>query len=303
MRTFPAVILFFVAPLSCSSSVDAPRDTLTPRLVDDRPMVRPTADRAVGAPCAFDTQCATHRCSADVAAGACGECVTIEPLGQACDGPHQGCSISAVCVDGYCQSLRKSVGQPCALGAKGYDFGDCDVDLACESFGSFDSGTCLRLPRVGEICADSSLPCLGNALCDPDTKVCVPHKQTCLEGYPCGPKAVCGSDALCHPGALPEGATCPIDGSDACAPELVCKQVDLPDGGTPKCAPPFGKGESCDREECAEGLFCFRPQAGGPGSCDSPRGEGEKCSDYFYARNACAAPLECRDGTCKVACQ
>jgi hypothetical protein len=297
------LVLSSLAPLSCSSIVPDPGDKPASPRAPDSPMVLPAADRSVGAPCAFDTQCSTHRCSADIESGGCGECVTIEPLGQACVGPHQGCSISAVCLGGYCQSLRKSVGQPCALGAKGYDFGDCDVDLACESFGSFDSGICLRLPRAGESCAGSPLPCLGNALCDPTIHVCVPHEPTCLEGYPCGPKAVCGSDALCHPGALPEGATCPIDGSDACAPELICKQVVTPDGATRTCAPPLGKGESCDREDCADGLFCFRPQEGGPGSCDSPRGEGEKCSDDFHARNACAAPLECRDGTCKIACQ
>ena len=301
MRPFLAVVLFFFAPLSCASTVDAPGNKPTSPPAPYRPMVWPSADRSPGAPCAFDTQCATGRCSSDVEAGTCGECVTTEPLGQACDGPHQGCSISAVCVDGRCQSVRKSDGQQCALGPKGSDIHDCDVDLVCSYVDNLHSGICFRRPRIGESCTDSPFPCTDGAFCDPDTKVCAP--RDCLHYAACGPKAVCGSDALCHPGTLPEDATCHIDGSDACLPGLTCKQVELPDGAALRCVPSPVKGESCSLEECAEGLFCFRPQEGGPGTCDSPRGEGAKCSDYFYARNACAPPLECRNETCKIACQ
>lgn len=300
IQTAPALILLVLAPLSCSSSVDGPGDGLTSHPAD-KPMVWPAAQRPVGAPCAFDTQCETHRCSADVEAGACGECVTIEPLGGACSGPHQGCSISAACVAGLCQSLRKGEGEACKLGPKGYDIGDCDVDLFCEYAGSWDAGICLRRTPLGEGCVNPHGECVNGAYCDQTTGVCAP--RDCLTGSYCGGNTVCGSDGLCHPGALPEGAECPIDGSDACEPGLVCLWVEHPDGATNRCSQRLGKGVPCSHYECAEGLFCYRPSAGGPGWCDSPRGEGEACSNYYYALNECAPGLECRGETCKAPCQ
>lgn len=300
MRTFPALILVFLAPLSCSTSADHISYRPLPPLGDGIRVVWPTASRAVGAPCAFDTQCATGRCSAEVAAGACGECVTMEHLGQACDGPHQGCSISAACLDGRCRSLRRSEGERCALGPKGDDLGECDVDLSCEYVRKPSFGLCLPRTRVGESCTNTPFACVNGASCDQATGLCA--LPNCLSDYACGANAVCGSDALCHPGTLADGAICPIDGSDACAPGLFCARVP-PDGAMFKCAALPGKGESCDSDECAAGLFCFRPHEGGPGSCDSPRGLGEKCSTDYYALNACAAPLECRHETCEAACQ
>src|SRR5262245_41713149 len=72
--------------------------------------------RQAGVACAFDSQCASHQCSADVENGGCGVCLDVQQLGQPCDGPLQGCSTSAVCEDGVCQSTKKVAGEPCALG-------------------------------------------------------------------------------------------------------------------------------------------------------------------------------------------
>jgi hypothetical protein len=298
MLTVPALGLCLSAPLSCSSSADGLGHFSQP--VDDEPMIWPTANRPLGAPCAFDTQCSTHRCSADVEAGTCGACVTAEPLGDACGGPRQGCSVSAVCVDGRCQSLKKGEGELCALGPKGYDIGECDVDLACAYLGSLEVGLCLRRARLGESCADAPAGCVGGAFCNQDG-VCAP--RDCLHGWACGGNTYCVSDGRCLPGTLPEGAECSIDGSDACVAGLVCERMDLPEGVFNRCAPPPVQGEPCSREECAQGLFCYRPMAGLAGTCDAPRGEGEACRNDFYQRIACADGLECRGGTCKVPCE
>jgi hypothetical protein len=136
VRTLAVLILLLSAPLpsvaGCTADVGVEADAAQP-------------GRPAGAACAFDMQCATHRCSADVEAGTCGECVTIEALDHDCTGPHQGCSISAVCKDGVCQSLRKVEGEACSFGPKGEDLAECDIELYCAHVGALDEpGTCVR---------------------------------------------------------------------------------------------------------------------------------------------------------------
>ena len=296
----PAWILFLFGPTSCVPNLDDPSEGPPVQPVDDAPMVWPMDDRPLGAACAFDTQCSSRRCSADVDAGACGECVTIEPLGAPCNGLQQGCSISAECVNGHCRSTRKAEGEWCALGAKGYDIGECDIDLACVSDDSLDFGICVRRARVGESCADAPAGCVRDAYCD-QNNVCT--VRDCLHGRVCHRGTVCDSAGSCQPGTVSEGEPCSIDGSDACLPGLVCLRFELADGVAHTCSQPLGDGEPCSHEDCAEGLFCWRPEIGGPAWCDTPRDEGEACDNSFYQRTACAVPLECRGETCKVACQ
>src|SRR5689334_13147180 len=72
----------------------------------------------IGSACAFGSQCESLRCSADVESGGCGVCLDVRKLGERCDGPLQGCSASAVCQDGVCQSTKKLVGESCQIGPK-----------------------------------------------------------------------------------------------------------------------------------------------------------------------------------------
>ncbi|MEZ4293374.1 MAG: hypothetical protein R3B70_00235 [Polyangiaceae bacterium] len=162
-----------------------------------------------GVACAFDSQCATNRCSADVEAGTCGECVTIEALGQSCTGDHQGCSISAVCEDGVCKSLRKIEGEECGLGPKGDDLGECDVEMYCAPVNGYQApGECVRLSGVGESCSGELSRCAAGAGCSEDKVCVVPQPGSCVYGAYCSGEETCGADGLCHPGTLAEGAAC-----------------------------------------------------------------------------------------------
>src|SRR5689334_7867120 len=62
--------------------------------------------RMAGAACAFDKQCVSGRCSADIPSGGCGVCLDVRKLGESCGGPDQSCNKSAVCEKGVCQSRR-----------------------------------------------------------------------------------------------------------------------------------------------------------------------------------------------------
>ncbi len=299
IRTLAVLALLLSAPLptvaGCTASVDGPF-----------PGVANPGGRPLGAVCAFDKQCATNRCSAD--AGACGECVTIEALGHGCTGPHQGCSISAVCKGGVCQSLRKVEGEPCSLGPKGEDNNECDVELFCARVGHWgEPGQCVPLTPLGQSCAEELSRCPPGAVCN-SAKVCaVPVPGYCLYGYYCNGTSYCSDDLSCHPGTLPQNAVCGIvDGrfiDNECGPGLVCGHLDGAGIGT-TCVPLPGKGEPCIRERCGEGLFCFKPLEDYTKMyCDIPRGEGEACSNDNYLGVPCAAGLECRANVCRVACQ
>jgi hypothetical protein len=268
--------------------------------------------RPAGAPCAFDTQCATHSCSADVDAETCGECVTIEALGHDCTGPHQGCSTSAVCKDGVCQSMRKVKGEACSFGGKGGDLSECDVELYCAHVGdSHQLGTCLPRTPVGGSCAYAHGSCVREAECNRVHVCAVPVSGACVYGYSCGDRSYCGDDLLCHPGTLPQNAACGIFDrnlvDNKCGPGLVCGRLEHPSGGSTDraCIPLPGKGAPCVQHACGEGLFCFQPPEEDDTApyCDAPREEGEACRNDNYRHVPCAAGLECRTNTCRVACQ
>jgi hypothetical protein len=291
LRTLAALPLLLSTPLAlaagCSSSVASPFSA-----------AGNPGGYALGAPCAFDDQCVTGRCSADPAAGTCGACVTIEALGQDCTGPHQGCSVSAVCKGGVCTSLRKVEGEACALEAKGGDRGECDVELYCEHGAEqYSEGTCARRIPLGESCGDGTL-CVVGATCEQG--VCeVPVPGACWYGYACGHGYRCGDDILCHPGTLALGEACGIvDGSfidNDCGPGLVC--------GNGTCVPGFGQGETCMYWQCADGLFCHvSVESDALSICEAPRAEGEACSNDNVVPIQCAEGLECRGDVCRAAC-
>jgi len=268
--------------------------------------------RAVGEPCAHDNQCATNRCSSDPIAGTCGECVTIRPLGQTCTGPHEGCSISAICQDGICKSLRKVEGEGCALGPKGGDQGECDVELFCARTRGYDGpGTCTRYTPVGDCCGEGLSLCGPGTVCNRQTLLCeVRPEGYCTLGYYCSGETVCGDDGRCHPGTLPAGAECGILNGEfidnACSPGFKCGNRDYPNGGTNEttCVPLPVQGETCQNGSCADGLFCWRsPETDVITECQLPRNEGEACNVFNYYQTPCAADLECRGNICSRPCQ
>lgn len=255
--------------------------------------------RALAAVCAFDGQCASGRCSADAVNGACGECVTIKAVGESCAGPHEGCSISAVCKGGICESVRKLEGEECALQAKGGDLGECDIELYCKhDDDNWQHGTCVRRAALGAGCGHSGDLCIWGASCQ-DGICTLPVPGACGYGYSCGYGYACGDDGMCHQGTLPEGAACGIIDDKFvydCGPGLVC-------GGS-SCVPLPVQGEPCIYELCADGLFCYRPPEDSTHPyCDAPRGAGEACSNQYYMTVACMDGLECRADTCQAACR
>jgi hypothetical protein len=138
----------------------------------------------------------------------------------------------------------------------------------------------------------------------------IPVPGVCSFGSFCNYGAFCGADLVCHPGTLPQGAACSVVNGAAigndCGPGLVCQAQEHSSGGTAHtaCVPLPGKGQPCVHESCNEGLFCFKPlEDYRQMFCDVPRGEGEACRNDNYLRVPCAAGLECRGNTCRVACQ
>ncbi len=285
LRTLTALVLPSALAAGCSPSVTSPFSAAG----------NPDG-YALGAPCAFDDQCVTGRCSADPATETCGECVTIEALGQDCTGSLQGCSVSAVCKGGVCTSLRKVEGETCAMEPKGGDAGECDVELYCKhGVEVFSDGTCERRIPLGESCTDDGT-CVVGVTCQQG--VCeLPAPDGCSDG--CGHSHYCGDDRVCHPGTLALGEGCGlVDGHfihNECGPGLVC--------GIHTCVPAFGPGEACRYWQCAEELFCHvSTESDALSFCEAQRAEGEACSNDNVVPIPCAEGLECRGNVCHTAC-
>ncbi|APR77806.1 Thiamin-phosphate pyrophosphorylase [Minicystis rosea] len=271
--------------------------------------------RALGEACAFDDQCDSLRCSGDATVGTCGACVAIQPLGEPCTGPLQGCSRSAICADGVCRSLRKVLGEACALGPKGEDTSDCDDELYCARIdGSSMAGTCTARTPEGSACESYLGTCAQGTSCGVASHRCeVPAPGTCVDGWSCPAGFHCDASETCQPGTLQEGDLCGIvDGSlvdDECAAGLVCGSLAFPDGGggpgtVTTCLKVPNEGEPCISGACGAGLFCRHlaydnvtlPR------CERGRSEGEACRNDNLYRIACAEGLECRGDTCQIAC-
>lgn len=271
----------------------------------DAPAAMPDATstnvlRPTGSACAFDWQCATRRCNAPV--DGCGVCVDIRPLGERCDGPLQGCSLSATCTGGVCISSKKTLGQPCVLGAKG-DLMECDDELYCATDGSPSGGACAPRGVLGGAC-DTIVGCAHGADCE--NGVCVVARMG-LEGDSCDERwcadgLFCGQE-ICRPATLPIGADCGGDhiGKDSCAPGSACELT----GGPPQnglypmaCVAWRKEGEPCATSTCREDLFCRAPPGTSDYVCVRRQLAGQTCT---YS-NECAEGLECRAGACATAC-
>lgn len=270
--------------------------------------------RAIGEACAFDDQCITNRCSGN--AGTCGECVKIRALGESCIGPHEGCSMTAVCQEGICKSRRKSEGESCKLGPKGgSDLGECDIELFCAKRpDNFESGICTRRTPLGECCAGERFRCGLGMECNRETHICeksIPN--ACTNGRYCGGETVCGNDLFCHPGTLPPNASCRgVDGQrldNACSPGFICADPKYPNGGSlhqqPRCIPPGSLGEPCIHHTCLDGLYCSQSRSNYQiTTCELLPGEGQACAhDSGKSRPVCAKGFECRAGTCQAPCK
>lgn len=268
----------------------------------------------VGVACAFGSQCASGRCSADVPSGGCGVCLDVRRLGERCDGPLQACNESAVCQDGVCRSTKRFVGEPCSLGAKGSDdLHECDDELYCGS-GPGQQGTCTAYAPPGGACGPSLPRCGRGTYCAPGGTCVEPTADSCvLTSCPAG--FFCHAYSTCLPATLPLGALCGIvDGSFVdgdCEPGTVCGLVEASPGpgirGIEACVALPGAGELCIGDRCAQGLFCSEQTTDSSGvvprRCEPLREEGEACSTDYVFHKDCAAGLECRDAICAPACK
>lgn len=277
----------------------------------------------LGLACAVDAQCASHRCSADIVSGSCGVCVDPRKLGERCDGPLQGCNPSAICDQGICKSTKKTVGEACALGAKGGDRRECDDELFCSRIDGAEEPMCLPLILipVGEPCNFEPWAglCTGGAYCSADVGgICVLPVSTSCNSTSCGVGNYCSNDGRCTPEIHPLGAPCDIVNGKIvggeCVAGTVCygHHVPQPDGGTQwltACVPLPLQGELCIRDRCATGLFCARqaaesdPVHGEVTRCEVVRNEGEACTTLLYFNITCAAGLECRGEVCMQPCR
>lgn len=285
-----------------------------------RPLPPAAVDRPVGAPCAFGSQCSSGGCSADVAAGGCGTCLDVQPLGARCDGPMQGCSASATCQRGVCTSRKKIAGDPCRLSPKGGDEGECDDDLYCAGKPGEMTGVCAgRLP-LGSDCTFHGAPCARGETCDGER--CFPRSFRAKLGEGCLGRA-CEDGLFCDPlgyvcarPTLQKGQPCGIqDGhfvGDDCAPGLTCGDPRYPNGGGGSdtrsvCLELPGQCEPCNLGDCGAGMFCMQEDSTSSGVhlplCERLRRESEPCRVVFYWNVDCAPDLECRKGVCAPACR
>jgi hypothetical protein len=257
-------------------------------------------NRALGLACAFDDQCASQRCSADMDSGSCGSCVDPRKLGERCDGPQQGCSVTASCVGGVCKSTRKNLGEACAVGV----VGECDpIELYCAEHAGFAQGACVARIPVGGSCAGIEDSCVVQAICG-ENKVCtIPAANSCQGG--CAVDTFCGEDRTCKPSTLAPGARCGlVNGAfvGGCAPGTVCGNLEFPDGhygSIDTCLALPVEGDPCIMDRCAEGLYCKGAKSR---RCERLLSEGEACRLEQSRLSDCAAGLECRGRVCKIAC-
>jgi len=269
-----------------------------------------------GEACAFGEQCASGGCSVDVE-GACGQCVEIQKLGEPCGGLFQ-CSGSADCKAGVCVSNKKTLGQACALEAKGGDAGECDDQLYCKGKPGDAQGKCEAAVPLGGACVYGygEVPCTWGGVCDGG--LCVRSLiresgescgvQFCRDGLFCDPGTL-----RCEPGALPKGAPCGVvQGSiveGECVEGTTCGNLEWPNGGGGEgalttCVALPEAGEPCVSGRCAPGLFCDpNYDSEKPPLCEPQRNTvGQACTNDF-GLTECAPGLECRGGVCQSACR
>jgi len=253
---------------SCASSYPAEQCV---DYFDDDPVascVPPVGMGAVGAPCGFDTQCASTFCA----------------TGQ-----------SRVC--GTCRPLP-SLGAPCQVEA------DCGRDVGCAIPGSMTEGTCAAFVAPGDQCLTGTRPCMSGYACVGDDVLtttsglctlspatvdapCDGSRKTlpncnATYGLACIPGAAGTSIGKCQ--AIPlvtAGMTCGNIGSMPLMGITDCKQgglcVKSMQAGSPAtCVAAAADGMSCDNDP-ATGPPCLTPakcvptaDGGTAGTCTVP---------------------------------
>lgn len=265
--------------------------------------------RPAGTACAFDWQCASGPCSADVDNGTCGVCLEQRRPGERCDGPLLTCSSTAVCTNGVCQSTKGTAGAPCTIEAKGGS-DDCDADFYCDGdFGG--AGICTAKPDFGEACGTQVFAqCARQGDCE--RGICTPPREAGL-GESCDSRP-CMQNLACH--SYDDGHTCEepniVKLNESCAPHipnLDCEkgtQCELtggpmgPDGYYPMaCLAGKTEGQECASNHCAEGFVCSQHEGDTDFKCWRLGILGETCR----RSDECNAGLECRKGVCMAKCQ
>ncbi|MBK7857977.1 MAG: hypothetical protein IPJ65_04985 [Archangiaceae bacterium] len=171
--------------------------------------------RAAGADCFFDQQCASgqcgnHRQSREL----CGTCLASVDAGAECNpDPDHGaiCGDGLSCIDGTCQAGGgvARLGESCASSS----FARCALDTWC------DGAVCRPPKHLGDACSELVEECsiVDGLFCDPDVHRCVAIPvsgagERCLPigspgGALCGGGLVCKAGFVCAPAGSP-GAPC-----------------------------------------------------------------------------------------------
>ncbi|MGA9525197.1 MAG: Dickkopf N-terminal cysteine-rich domain-containing protein [Myxococcaceae bacterium] len=208
------------------------------------------AERAAGAVCGDDAECASGLCGTD--SGSCEE-VPVKKLGEAC-------SFTEECegFGGQCITCRPDATgqQTCQLlggeGAACSTWNDCAHDLGCTQ------GVCTTVGE-GEACLVTVESVCGQGLTCIDTVSCsaITDQATCAATPTCAVQMDAGewTCELAHGqcAVLPESGPCA--GAGHCAAGRYC------DSGTFTCLPRADVGQSCDESgstapQCLEALVC-----------------------------------------------
>ena len=241
----------------------------------------PPGDVAAGAPCAFSTQCATHRCGnwgTDEAHPDCGVCIE-RPVaaGDPCE-TSELCPMDTTCADGICAATYVS-NQP--AGAVCTRFGQCVAGYLCFDTEDGSEMRCQPIPSEGEPCDRINVCTLG---------------LFCSESG-CAPAAVAG-----EPCSVAEPIPTLTSQQYICAPDAVCDKAAT---GGPTCVPRGAPGQPCipvteatdPRATCLTGLQCAcDDDSCATGHCSLRRYAGESCAEVG-AR--CVAGSTCVDGACE----
>ena len=221
--------------------------------LENRPVpacITPTGARAIGDPCAFNSECDTAFCAiaSDAACGSCAPqpqvgdecadqgcgyalscnanktCAEWVAAGGACDAdqpcaPHTWCVTPAGSATGTCMPSGTTVGAPCdphKQTAAGCDF---NLGLFC----STTTSTCTAINYVdagaacGVIDGDSNV-CLGGASCRGKPAMCI---APAFDGDPCdtavGPG--CMAPARCATDGVSSAGTCSPPDQSVCTPD------------------------------------------------------------------------------------
>ncbi len=225
--------------------------------------------RAMGAGCAYGSQCLSTYCQGG--SQQCGTCGDIGQLGKSC--PTADCEPGAFCnpATKLCESVSTI-----AHGAEGAQCNQntspilgCAGDLVCAIAQGSTTGICTALPAEGKACTG-----LGGVACASEL-VCVRNADG---------SGTCRSLAAC--------------GVTACDASSYCNYSLTP----PSCAPRATEGKPCvlsgdtGQVPCIDGTTCTPLAAGGmQGACIKPgNARTVVCTDS----TTCPFPLRCVGGHC-----